>query len=240
MAKQLVANGITDINQVAKIEQKIDQAVTPKYEYNDTGQVDQDGVPITTATLVGYIDQNGKEVDASLVKPQDVYDENGASTGYVAPIGTTTVIGNKDTGKALINDYGERGGLGDAWSGTYAGKVNTAFRTAFDAQGRPIFYTTGASSSDIGDIAPLLTIASFIPGVAPFAQAINAVIAIDSGDVLGGLASLAGAGGFTDAATGLRVAKALDSGDFGALATSLLQNPTISSVAGNTMLTDTI
>jgi hypothetical protein len=68
---------------------------------------------------------------------------------YVAPIGTQKVIGNKDTGQALINDYGERGGVGDAWSGTYAGKGNTAFRTAFDASGKPIFYTTGASSNDL-------------------------------------------------------------------------------------------
>jgi hypothetical protein len=243
MAEQLVANGVTDINQVGKVEQKVDVTVTPQYEYSYTGQVDQDGQPIQTATLVGYVDQNGKEVDAALVKAEQIYEggESGtSSTAYVAPIGTTTVIGNKATGKALINDYGERGGVGDAWSGTYAGSGNTAFRTTFDAKGNPIFYTTGASSSNIGDFAPLLAIASFVPGVAPFAQAINAAIAIDNGDVLGGLASLAGVGGFSDVATGLRVANAIDQGNLGALASSLLQNSTVGALAGSTMLTDTI
>jgi len=241
MAEQLVANGITDINQVAKIDQKVDESVTPKYEYTNTGQVDGDGQPVMTATLVGYVDKDGKEVDAALVKAEQIYDwDGGGYTSYVAPIGTKSVIGNKDTGKALINAYGERGGVGDAWSGTYVGKGNTAYRTTFDAQGRPIFYTTGASSSDIGSIAPILAIAQFIPGVAPFAMAANAAIAIDNGDVLGGLASMAGLGGYTDIATGLRVAKAIDQKDLGALASSLLQNETIGSMAGGTMLTDTI
>jgi hypothetical protein len=201
MAQQLVANDITDINQVGKVDKKVDVAVTPKYTYTDSGQVDQDGVPITTATLVGYVDKDGKAVDPALVKTEQIYDggDSGTSTtSYVAPIGTVSVIGNKVTGKELTNDYGERGGVGDAWSGTYAGKGNTAFRTTFDASGKPIFYTTGASSSDVGDLAPLLAIAQFIPGVAPFAMAINAAIAIDSGDVLGGLASLAGVAGFSD------------------------------------------
>jgi hypothetical protein len=241
MAEQLVANGVTDINQVAKIDQKVDESVTPKYEYTDTGQVDGDGQPVMTATLVGYVDKNGNAVDPALVKAEQIYDwDGGGYTSYVAPIGTKSVIGNKDTGKALINAYGERGGVGDAWSGTYVGKGNTAYRTTFDAQGRPIFYTTGASSSDVGDLAPLLAIAQFIPGVAPFAMAANAAIAIDNGDVLGGLASMAGLGGYTDIATGLRVAKAIDNNDLGALAMSLMQNDTIGNMAGGTMLTDTI
>jgi hypothetical protein len=154
------------------------------------------------------------------------------------PDRTETVLVNKVTGEKLISDYDRASG--SAWSGTFTGEGNTAFRTVFDAQGRPIFFTTGASSSDVGDYAPLLAIASFIPGVAPFAMAANAAIAIDQGDVLGGLASLAGIGGFTDVATGLRVAKAIDQGDLGALASSLLQNTAIADAAGSTMLTDTI
>jgi hypothetical protein len=194
MAKQLVANGVTDINQVGKQTVVVPGTSTFDEQGNETAGQDQ----------------------------------------------TVTQIVNKATGKALINDYGERGGVGDAWSGTYAGKGNTAFRTTFDANGKPIFYTTGASSSDVGDLAPLLAMAQFIPGVAPFAMAINAAIAIDSGDVLGGLASLAGMSGFSDVATGLRVAKAIDQGDMGALAMSLLQNETVGTLAGSTMLTDTI
>jgi hypothetical protein len=59
---------------------------------------------------------------------------------------------NKVTGKQLINDYAERGGGGNAWSGTYAGKGNTAYNVQFDSKGNPVFYTTGASSNDIVNI----------------------------------------------------------------------------------------
>ena len=155
----------------------------------------------------------------------------------VVAVGET--FGNKATGQAVANTYSERQ-TGNAFGGTFAGKGNTGYRVQFAADGSPIFYTTGASSSDVGDLAPFLAIASFIPGVAPFAQAINAAIAIDNGDILGGLASLAGAGGFTDAATGLRVASALDKGDIGGLVTSLVNNPSIGALANTTMLTDTI
>jgi hypothetical protein len=56
---------------------------------------------------------------------------------------------NKATGKQLINDFAERGGTGDVFSGTYSGKGNTAYRVAFDAKGNPYFYTTGGSSNDL-------------------------------------------------------------------------------------------
>jgi len=162
--------------------------------------------------------------------------ENGQE--YV-PEQTVKTYGNKLTGQEVPNTYSERQ-TGNAWGGTFAGSGNTGYRVQFTPDGKPIFYTTGASSSDIGQIAPFLAIAQFIPGVAPFAMALNAAIAIDQGDVLGGLASMAGLGGYTDIATGLRVAKAIDQGDMGALAMSLLQNETVGQMAGSTMLTDTI
>jgi hypothetical protein len=151
MAKQLVANGVKDINQVGLVEKKVDEAVIPQYEYVNQGATDEYGNPVATAKVVGYKDSKGNAVDASLVKENTDYggESGNMTTTYTAPVGTQKVIGNKDTGQALINDYGERGGVGDAWSGTYAGKGNTAFRTAFDASGKPIFYTTGASSNDL-------------------------------------------------------------------------------------------
>ena len=153
MAEQLAANGVTDINQVGMINKTVDEAVTPKIEQIDTGQYDENG-PIYTQRIVGYTDSKGNPVDPSKVTQTD--------EGYVAPVGTQQVIGNKATGQALINDYGERG-TGNAWSGTYAGSGNTAYRVQFDAQGNPYFYTTGASSNDLkaimDDLGPLGQIA---------------------------------------------------------------------------------
>jgi hypothetical protein len=130
MAKNLVASGVTDINQVAMIDKKVDAQVTP------------DG-------MGGFVDSKGNKVDASLVKENTDYggESGNITTTYTAPIGTEKVIGNKVTGKELISDYDRSGG--SAWSGTFTGEGNTAFRTSFDASGKPIFYTTGASSNDI-------------------------------------------------------------------------------------------
>lgn len=80
--------------------------------------------------------------------------------GY-GPDREITTYGNKETGQALANTYGERQ-TGNAWGGTYAGEGNTAYRVQFDASGNPVFYTTGASSSDIGSIAPLLAIGGML------------------------------------------------------------------------------
>ena len=231
MAENLVASGIKDISQVGKITKEVDEAVTPKFEYTDTGQVDQDGVPIMAAKLIGYTDSKGNPVDAALVKPTD--------EGYVAPIGTTQIIGNKLTGEGLVNDYAERA-VGNAFSGTYLGEGNTAFRVQFDAKGNPYFYTTGASSSDIEDWGPILQLAAVIPSpLQPFAIAANATIAIDQGDVLGGIAALAGLAGFSDVAAGARILKAVETKDPFAIVTSVMNSPFAGTV-GNTMLTDTI
>ena len=116
------------------------------------------------------------------------------------PASSQTVLVNSVTGQPLVNDYAERA-TGNAFSGTYTGEGNTAYRVGFDAQGKPIVYTTGASSSDTGDLQMLLAAASFIPGVAPFAQAANAAISAGQGNWTGAALGALGAGqaaGFTD------------------------------------------
>jgi hypothetical protein len=57
-------------------------------------------------------------------------------------------FGNKVTGQEVPNTYGERQ-TGNAFGGTFAGKGNTGYRVNFDATGKPIFYTTSASSADV-------------------------------------------------------------------------------------------
>lgn len=64
------------------------------------------------------------------------------------PEQTVNVYYNKETGQELENTYGERQ-IGNFFGGTYSGKGNTGYGVAFDAQGNPQFYTTGASSSDL-------------------------------------------------------------------------------------------
>lgn len=123
------------------------------------------------------------------VKGKPIYggpDDDPVLLGY-GPDRVITTYGNKETGQALTNTYGERQ-TGNAWGGTYAGDGNTAYRVQFDAKGNPIFYTTGASSSDIGDLAPLLTIGSLL--VAP---GLSGLIGGATGLTGGALAAATGA-----------------------------------------------
>jgi len=74
-------------------------------------------------------------------------------------------FGNKVTGQAVPNTYSERQ-TGNAFGGTFAGKGNTGYRVEFDAQGNPLFYTTGASSSNVpGWVIPALAIGGAIYGL---------------------------------------------------------------------------
>jgi len=130
-----------------------------------------------------------------ITKQVPTYDEDGNQSGTQ----TVTTYGNKVTGQEVPNTYSERQ-TGNAWGGTFAGSGNTGYRVQFDAQGNPMFYTTGASSSDLGAIAPLLAIASIIPSpIQPFAAAANAAVAASNGNVLGALASVAGIPGASEA-----------------------------------------
>lgn len=224
MAEILSGIGITDIRQFGKVDKyepveqigfelngKRVQNPRPGQYYEEIANYDGEGG-------LYYTRRDLTPEEAAQVKP--VY---AAITGYessefgtfpqYAPVDQSTVtvrdgqtvaktgesFGNKVTGQEVPNTYSERQ-TGNAWGGTFAGKGNTGYRVDFAPDGTPYFYTTGASSSDIGKIAPFLALASFVPGVAPFAAAANAAIAIDQGNVLGGLASLAGIPGISEAA----------------------------------------
>jgi len=87
-----------------------------------------------------------------------------------------TTYGNKVTGQEVPNTYSERQ-TGNAFGGTFAGKGNTGYRVEIAPNGTPVFYTTGASSSDAGDWMPIVQLA---------------LAATGAGGLLGG--SLLGAG----------------------------------------------
>jgi len=88
---------------------------------------------------------------------------------------TEQTFGNKETGQAVPVTYSERQ-TGNAFGGTFEGKGNTGYRVDFTPDGKPVFYTTGASSSNVGEI------------IKPFAQ----MALLGAG--IGGLQSLAGGG----------------------------------------------
>lgn len=223
MAKNLVASGITDIRQVGKGPVLQQQNVVEQYTYNGSPvkEIQNDYGGSTFYSLVG----DGEAAvwtpvpKDSLVKSKGyisggVFDQEGTFKPLteeelktvkdgkaMVDTGAINII-NKETGKPLLSNYSERTG-GNMWSGTFAGDGNTGYGVQFDKNGTPIFYTQGASSSSAADLAPLLTIASFIPGAQPFAMAANAALAASQGNYLGALASLTGAVPGLSEATGI-------------------------------------
>jgi len=86
----------------------------------------------------------------------------------------------------------------------------------------------------IDDIAAF---AAVVPGPwQPFAQIYQGLKAVESGDIVGGLASLAGAGGFSDAANTLRTVKAVETGNISGIVSGLMNNPAISSISSDISL----
>jgi len=160
MAKIMADIGITDIKQFGKVTKTVDAAVIPQYERVVLGY-DQEGNQIVKDNIIGYTDQNGNTVDASLVKSESVFSggEGGVyETVYTAPVGKQEVFGNKLTGQEVANTYGERQ-TGNAFGGTFAGSGNTGYRVQFTPDGTPIFYTTYATSNDLAmllqDLGPI-------------------------------------------------------------------------------------
>lgn len=109
---------------------------------------------------------------------ESVNGEQGYSTVNFTPVDQSKVVmnggvpsiptgnftyGNKETGQTVPNTYSERQ-TGTAWGGTFAGDGNTGFRVQFDPKGNPVFYTTGASSSDLGNLMPVISVALMATG----------------------------------------------------------------------------
>lgn len=238
-ARSLIDQGITDLSKLGMGDIKT--------SVNVQQEVDDNGMP--TGNFVAYVpsgtDAEGNTTftvraltpeEAARIRTEEVTGTGDDSGSY-----TRRLLDDVVTGRGIVYDGKSKieGNRLDAGV-TYTGKGGTNYQITYDEQGKPRFTTTGFSTSDLGSIAPLLQIASFVPGVAPFAMAANAAIAASQGNVFGALASLAGMGGYTNLATGLNVANAIDNKDVGALAGALLSNPSINAAAGSTMLTDTI
>jgi hypothetical protein len=111
-----------------------------------------------TREIIGYGDYGEAKTFFTPVKESDVITKDGQT---VAKVGET--FGNKETGQAVPNTYSERQ-TGNAFGGTFQGSGNTGYRVEFTPDGTPVFYTTGASSSDFKDFAPLLAVAGLAFG----------------------------------------------------------------------------
>lgn len=151
---------------------------------------------------INDLSQFGK-ITKTIPAGEQQFETGDGFVSIMAPERKVTTFGNKVTGQEVPNTYGERQ-TDNFFGGTYAGKGNTGYGVQFDANGNPQIYTTGASSSDIGTIAPLLGIAAGafgLPAMLGGALAPTASAAIQAG--LGG----AVLGGGTSALTGGNVLK---------------------------------
>lgn len=238
MAKLLNTAGITDIKQFGKVDKYEPVQVTG---YTLNGKAIQRPNDNTYYEMVYEGEsENGPEYRRRDLTPEEIakvkpnYGRvvswgDGENPAEIIPVDSSKVIekdgklvgvtgktwGNKETGQAIESRTGrwQRQGGEDLFGGTGEGKGNTGYRVQIGEDGTPYFYTTQGSSSDLGSIAPLLSIASLIPGVAPFAQGLNALIAAKQGNILGAISGAAGLGGLTNVANAANFAGALKSGN---------------------------
>ena len=171
-----------------------------------------DMAKILSSIGITDISQFGK-----VTKEVPTYDEFGTQ------IGTEKVetYGNKVTGQAVPNTYSERQ-TGNAFGGTFAGKGNTGYRVEFDASGKPVFYTTGASSSDIGSIMPLIQLGLAATGAGGLLG--NALLGAGANQIAAGALGNALLGGATTGLAGGDALKGALLGGAGGALSGYLQN----------------
>jgi len=135
MAQTLATSGITDINQLGMVDVPYDTQVN----LNGRGQ---------------YVDLQGNIVDPSKVTAQDVSGESGTQTVYTAPITTSSLLGNKETGQRIDSPFSTSA---QTAPGLFGGEGNTGYHVNFDAQGNPKFSTSTIKDDNSG-LASLATI----------------------------------------------------------------------------------
>jgi len=169
----------------------------------------------TGVTDISQFGQITKEV------PVVSYDENGQEVQAGTQVVTT--YGNKVTGQEVPVTYGERQ-TGNAFGGTYAGKGNTGYRVEIAPDGTPVFYTTSASSSDIGSIMPIIQLGLAATGAGGLLG--NALLGAGANQIAAGALGNAILGGATTGLAGGDVLKgALLGGAGGALSGYLQGGP---------------
>jgi len=137
---------------------------------------------------------------------------------------TVTTYGNKVTGQEVPNTYSERQ-TGNAFGGTFAGKGNTGYRVEIAPNGTPVFYTTGASSSDAGDWMPIVQLALAATGAGGLLG--NALLGAGASQVAAGALGNAILGGATTGLAGGDPLKGALLGGAGGALSGYLQGGTL-------------
>jgi len=251
MAKIIAATGVTDISQFGKVpayEQVFDtstrmyngQLLVPAYNgdgtysygsYKGSGQYDGEGNEIQTFVKA--------PADAKLEVVYGVTRSGGDAGDYLEPVDQSkvkiidgkpvvdtgqTTFGNKLTEKPVANTYSERQ-TGNAFGGTFAGKGNTGYRVEFAPNGTPIFYTTGASSSDAADWMPMVQLALAATGAGGLLG--NALLGAGANQIAAGALGNAILGGATTGLAGGDVLKGALLGGAGGALSGYLQGGTL-------------
>lgn len=230
MAEKLVnQGGITDLKQFGKIPVKetLDVVnghyeVQPVYdEYgNTTGSTnrvfisrpnDPAGYWTTQSSQVEMGD-GFATVNTDVFVPLTAAEQAQVKDGKLVRDTGQTAYGNKVTGQTIPMEY-DRAKPND-WGGTFAGDSSSGFGVQFKPDGTPIFYTHYDTVDQLGGLGMMISVLSIIPSpIQPFAMAANAVIAAEKGDIVGAIASAAGAGGFENVAAAANFANAIKNED---------------------------
>ena len=202
MAGMLANTGITDIKDFGKFNGVVSRQLT-NVQLKDPVDPSKGYVypEVANDEFTGKMLDVPKDVQVRDVQvgytPEDSYILKQADI----PIYGET-FGNKVTKQSFVDAQNYNMAQGNIFSGTYIGHGRTNYGVQFAADGTPYFYTQfGGDTSSMADIAPIISFLAAIPTpLQPFAAAANALISIDNGNILGGLASLAGIPGVSEAA----------------------------------------
>jgi hypothetical protein len=174
------------------IKQIQSQGTTDKW----TGGVGADAATKDMARILDSIGITDINQFGPVTKQVELYMGEGVDGTPIYQTQEEQTFGNKITGQAVPVTYSERQ-TGNAFGGTFEGKGNTGYRVDFTPDGKPIFYTTGASSSNAAEIIkPFAQMALLAAGIGGL-EALG--LGAGGGAAAGGAATGAGAAGMTAA-----------------------------------------
>jgi hypothetical protein len=236
MARNLLNMGVTDLSQLNIKEQKEDLEVFEIF--------DDEGRPTGTYAAAVQDPNNPDQTTTRILTPEEAARIRSQSTMTSEGEEVRKIAEDILTGRTLYSDdqlinasNQVKEGLSFDIGVTYTGPDSTRYKLIMNpVTGKPEFAAYYSSTSDMDKVGAILTMASFVPQLAVFAKAIQAGIAIRSGDVIAGLANLAGIGGFDNVSTALKVADAAQKGDAVQLVSAVLSNTDIAKAAGDIKL----
>lgn len=242
MARELMNRGITDLNQL-QVKDILGTADV-REERDESGA--------STGKFYALIPTGDETYEKRYLSPEDIARMQTLQEDFGEGSYTRQIIPDYAIGRGLYSPtellaapYGDAREIRFELGKTYSGPGMTGYNMMVNPTTGKLQFTTYGQDTGQGQlISAALTMASFVPGLNVFAQAANAIWAMSQGNYLAGLANMAGMGGFTNAATALNVANAIQNNNPLGVVTALVNNPTISNsvssinIAGNITLSD--